>query len=107
MVVIFFSKPSTITEALWIEILRHYYEDHNLSQCTYILDSDNNAEHKFLAILCFTNVFSSRKCADIHVYRPQCMAQYYGILATGVNPVMVSHSGTITESAGPDALPKL
>ena len=32
---------------------------------------------------------------------------YYGILATNVNPVTVPCSGAVTESTGLDALPKL
>ena len=32
---------------------------------------------------------------------------YYGILATNVNPVTVPRSGAVTESTGLDTLPKL
>ena len=50
--------------------------------------------HEFLAILCCTNVFLIRTCADIMDFVYGVIN--YSILAANVNPVTVPHSGAIT-----------
>ena len=59
----------------------------------------HNAIHEFLAILCCTNVFSVRTCADFHVW-----CTNYGILTTNVNPVTAPRSGAVAEPASLNAL---